>query len=294
MVSAAVYTASRIKRSRRTKVEMRAICDAIYAVLEEDRPQSVRHVFYQLSEHPYYLVPKAERGYDTIQRKLLDLRMSGQVPWSWVSDGTRWRRQRQSFDGLAEALRHTAETYRRDLWRRTPVYVEIWCESDSMAGVLIEETDLYNVALMVSRGFSSKTYLYRAAKTIEEENRPAYIYYVGDWDPAGKMIPEIIERDLRAFASEAEIHFQRLLVTLEQIEEWKLPTKPAKKTTHGKHFKGGTVEAEAISAGLARQLVRQAIEQHLDLREVRGLRIAEESEAEYLHEFANTLEDDAE
>ena len=110
-----------IKRTRRTKADMAVICDAIHEVLEDDHPQSVRHVYYRLCSHPYALVPKTEAGYQTIKRKLLDMRKAGLVPWSWVSDGTRWRRVSQSFDSVAEAVKHTAETYRRDLWRRTPV-----------------------------------------------------------------------------------------------------------------------------------------------------------------------------
>ena len=151
-----------------------------------------RHVFYQLVGPPYNLVPKDQnRGYRPIQRKMLDMRRASDLPWEWVSDGTRWRRQRLTFDSAAEAVRHIAETYRRDLWRRTPVYCEIWCESDSMAGVIVGETDRYGVSLMVSRGFSSDSYLYAAANDIKQENRPAHLYYVGDWDPSGKIIPEV-------------------------------------------------------------------------------------------------------
>jgi hypothetical protein len=213
------------------------------------------------------------------------------VPWSWVSDGTRWRIQAESFDTRADAIRHAADTYRRDLWRRTPVYIEVWCESDSMAGVLHPETDRYNVSLMSSRGFSSKSFLYHSAMTIQEQGRPAYLYYVGDWDPSGKLIPEDIEATLRRFAPKADIHFNRLLVTPDQINKWDLPTKPAKRSTHSKGFTGGTVEAEAMPANVTRQLVRRAIELHLDMREVEVMRVAEKSEAEWLKNFAGSLEE---
>ena len=277
------------RRTRRTKAEIQTICEAIAEVLEEDHPQSVRHVYYRLSESPFYLVPKDEKGYRTVQRKLLDLRVDVVVPWSWVSDGTRWRRVADSYDSPAEAVRATAEHYRRDLWRRTPVYVEVWCESDSMAGVLIDETDRYNVPLMVSRGFSSRSYLHQAANEIKAQHRPAFLYYVGDWDRSGKLIPEVIERQLREFAPGAEIHFERLLVNPDQIHDWNLPTKPAKRSTHSRGFKGGTVEAEAIPAHITRRLVREAIEQHLDLREVEVLETAEESERAWLMDFAEAM-----
>lgn len=281
------------RRCRRSKAEIQTICDAIYEVLDGDHPQSVRHVFYRLCSPPYDLVPKDEAGYNTIKRKLLDLRDSGDVPWAWVSDGTRWRHQQDSYNSPAEAVRATAEFYRRDLWKRTPVYVEVWCESDSIAGVLIEETDRYNVPLMVSRGFSSRTFLYHSAVEIERQGRPAHLYYIGDWDPSGKLIPEHIEATIKGFAPAADIEFTRLLVTPQQIKAWGLPTKPPKKTTHARGFKGGTVEAEAIPASRTRQLVRDAIEQHLDLGEVRGLRVAEDSEAQYLHDLADVIEAEA-
>jgi hypothetical protein len=171
-----VNGASPIKHHRRTKAEIQEICEAIAKVLREDHPQSVRHVFYRLCGDPFYLVTKDDKGYRTVQNKLMDLRIDGVVPWSWVSDGTRWRRGVDSFDNPAEAVRATAEHYRRDLWRRTPVYVEVWCESDSMAGVLIRETERYNVDLMVSRGFASRSYLHQAAHQIKVQRRPTFLY----------------------------------------------------------------------------------------------------------------------
>ena len=72
-----------------------------------------------------------------------------------------------------------------------------------------------------------------------------------------------------------------------------LDPEPAEKNTHAKTFDGGTVEAEAIPAHVTRRLVREAIEQHLDLREVEVMQIAETSEAEYLERLAEVLEEDA-
>ncbi len=282
-----VYAPRVIKRRRRTKEEMAAITDAISAVLEMDNPQSVRHVFYRVTSMD--LVPKTEAGYQTIKTQLLAMRKSGRVPWGWVSDSTRWRRKPRSFGSLQEAVEHTARTYRRDIWRQAPAYVEIWCESDSIAGVIIEETEHYDVPLMVSRGFSSATYLWNSAQYIAAVGKPAYLYYFGDWDPSGKMIPEVIERGLRIHAPKAEIHFQRIAVTPEQMQEMDLPTKPAKKTTHAKSFKGGTVEIEAIPANQLRDLVANCIEAHLDGDQVAVIEAAEESERGFLEQWANAV-----
>ena len=273
-----------IKRHRRTKAEMATIADAIHAVLAEDNPQSVRHVFYRLTSMG--LVPKSEPGNQTIKTQLLAMRKDGRVPWAWVSDSTRWRRKPRSFRSLQEAAEHTARTYRRDIWQQAPAYVEVWCESDSIAGVLIEETEYYDVPLMVSRGFSSATFLWNSAQYIARIGKPAYLHYYGDWDPAGKMNPEVIERGLRAHAPEAEIHFQRIAVTPEQIRDMALPAKPAKKTTHAKSFAGGTVEIEAIPARVLRSMVAECIEEHIDPHQLAVIVAAEESERSILETWA--------
>jgi len=282
-----VNGARTLKRSRRSQVEIAGLQCEIYNMLWEDHPQTVRHVYYRACS--VGLVDKDQAGYRTVQQQLLKMREDGMLPWEWVADGTRVRRQHDSFGSKAEAVEHIARYYRQDIWRRNPVYVEVWCESDSMAGVLIQETDRYNVPLMVSRGFSSKTYLYRAAKDIEAEDRPAFLYYVGDWDPSGKLIPEKIEESLRHFAPDSEIHFERILVTPEQIMSLGLQARPPKRTTHSKNFVGGTVEAEAVPAATARNLLRAAIEQHLDTDELRVMEVAEESERQFLFGLASTL-----
>ncbi len=271
---------------------MADICDAIYEVLEEDNPQSVRHVFYAVTSR-HGLVEKTEAGYRTIARKLLDMREDERVPFSWVSDNTRLMRKPDSFGSLEEAVHFTAQTYRRDIWRRAPVYVEVWCESDSVAGVLAEETERYDVPLMASRGFSSVTFLYNAARDIERKDKPAYLYYFGDHDPSGRLIPEVIERKLRAYAPDAEIHFETVAVTPEQIDDMDLPTKPPKRSTHNRDFTGGTVEIEAIPARDLRELVAECIEQHIDQRHVDVLEEAENSERGLIERWAEGLADTA-
>jgi hypothetical protein len=106
------------KRERRTKAEMEAIVDAIEVVLTQDRPQTVRHVFYRLASHPYNLVPKTDdsKGYGTVARKLREMRRGGRIPYEWISDGTRWARVGASYSNPAEGVATLADYYRRDLW----------------------------------------------------------------------------------------------------------------------------------------------------------------------------------
>lgn len=158
----------------------------------------------------------------------------------------------------------------------------MWCEKDALAGVLLEETVPYDVPLMVARGFASESYLFNAAQTIAEAERPTHIYYFGDHDPSGHKIEEDIEKRLRGFALGAEIHFERIAVTEDQIAEMNLPTRPTKRkgNTHAKGFQGDSVDLDAISPLDLRRLVRDCIERHIPPGYMDSLRAAEQSERE--------------
>ena len=252
------------QRNRRNKSEMAAIRDGLHEILSASNPQTVRGVFYQSVSTG--LVSKTEAEYKgTICRLLKNMRLDGDIPFEWIADHTRWMRKPDTWYGLEDMLYESHRLYRRSVWNDQPEYVEIWCEKDSIAGLLYEETHKWDVPLMVSRGFSSLTFLFEAAFAIKANYKPAYIYYFGDWDPAGLQIGETIEQRLHQFAPETEIHFIRQAVTPEQIECWNLPTRPTKKTdSRSKTFDGDSVEVDAIPAENLKSLVRRSITKHIE------------------------------
>lgn len=290
-VAKPVYVASDIKskRSRRTKAEVAAVRNAILNILEDDNPQTVRQVFYALTVRG--VIAKAEIEYQrTVIRLLVEMREAGQIPFEWIADNTRWMRKPSTFVGLEACLRNTSRFYRRDLWAAMPVYVEVWCEKDALAGVLMEETEVYDVPLMVARGYASLSFLHSAASAIQAKGKPAYIYHFGDLDPSGVDAARDIEAKLRRYAPDAEIHFERPAVTRAQVEEWNLPTRPTKQTdTRAKKFGSNTsVELDAIPARKLRELVREVINRHVDQHKLEFLRAAEKSERELLTAWAAT------
>jgi hypothetical protein len=140
-VDPAFYSASPIKRFRRTKAAVTTIRESIREVLSQDHPQTVRQVFYALTVRG--VIKKVEIEYQqTVIRLLVDMREAGEIPFGWLADNTRWQRKPATFVGLDACLRNTANFYRRDLWAAMPVYCEVWCEKDALAGVLMEETEL--------------------------------------------------------------------------------------------------------------------------------------------------------
>ena len=170
---------------------------------------------------------------------------------------------------MEDALRLNLETYRRSLWTRMPAYVEVWIEKDALAGVLYDITAEWDVPLMVTRGYPSLSYLYEAASAMKGIDRPAYIYYLGDYDPSGMDIGRSVEQRLREFAVGVDLNFERLAVQEWQIEQYGLPTRPTKKTDiRARAFDSETsVELDAMPPSILRNMVKSAITQHIDVDE---------------------------
>src|SRR5262249_46060621 len=132
-----IYVPGDIKRDRRTKAQVRTLDDQIVAALSECSPQSVRHVFYLMTD-PRLKEPvaKSEGGHRAIQHRLKELRRSGRVPYHWIEDMSRRGYHVVTYNGSEDFLRRVRGLYRADLWEHADVYVEVWCESRSIAGVI--------------------------------------------------------------------------------------------------------------------------------------------------------------
>lgn len=276
---------------RRTKADIQQLCTTIYELVEAEQPMTVRQIYYRLVSCG--AIGKTEGEYkQTVCRLLTDMRRRGDLPYGWIADNTRWQRKPDTYSSMEEMLRITQETYRRAIWDNQDAEVEIWLEKDALSGVLYDVTAEWDVPLMVTRGYPSLTFLHSSAEAMST-TKPTYIYYFGDHDPSGVDIPRKVERDLRAFAPEAEIHFERVAVTVEQIKEYDLPTRPTKKSdSRAKSFEGESVEVDAIPPTELRNLVRKYITSHIDHRSLRTLRMVEDMERDTLAGIINGLEGD--
>lgn len=277
-----VYRAGTIKRERRTNARLRTLDAQILAVLEGDHPQSVRHVFYRMTD-PRLAEPveKSERGYRHVQDRIVKLRRAGKLPYGWITDATRRGYHVATYNGRGDFLRRVAGLYRADLWADADHYCEVWCESRSIAGVIEDDCEELAVSLYPAGGFASLTLAYEAAEWINEAaaEKPATIFYIGDYDPAGMLIDRSIERELRQHLdSHIDLSFRRIAINEGQIEAFDLPRKPRKAADKRMLHIADTVEAEAMPAATLRALLRAHVEQLLPAQALEVARVAEESE----------------
>jgi hypothetical protein len=279
--ASAVYQASPIKRARSTQAEIAQRRAVLLRIVAAMKPMTVRQVFYQATVHG--IVEKSEASYNKVQQDLVQMRKAGALPYEWLADNTRSQRKPHTFRSIQQALEDTARFYRKSLWADATAYVEVWLEKDALAGVVYPVTSLYDVPLMVTRGYASLSFLHSAADHMSELDVPVHVYHLGDFDPSGVNAGEKIEQTLKEMAPGAEIHFERVAVTPEQIEAWKLPTRPTKAPdSRAQGFGQISVELDAIEPGRLRELVDAAIQRHLPPEQFRVLQAAEESERRLL------------
>ena len=283
------------KRDRRTKAQISQLDEQILAVLRDDYPQSIRHVYYRMT-NPRLAepVPKTHAGYRQVQYRCTVLRRNGSLPYGWLVDSTRRGFHVNTFSGRADFLRQMKGLYRADLWLLAEHYCEVWAESRSIAGVVQADCDELAVSLYPCGGFSSIALAYEAAEFINGAvtGKPVTIFYVGDYDPAGVLIDVALERELRQhLRSDIPLDFRRIGITEAQVVEMDLPTNTRKATDKRSSHVQFTVEAETMPAKAMRQLVRSHVESLLPEHALAVAKVAENEERRGLDFLAELFDD---
>ena len=292
-----IKRASTIKRDRRTKTRMAQLDEQIIAVLREDHPQSVRHVFYRMTDprlgEP---VEKSDRGYRHVQARCVALRRSGLIPYHWIADMSRRGYFVNTYDDAGDFLRRMGHLYRADLWRDSDYRCEVWAESRSIASVILDDCQELAVDLFPCGGFSSLSFIHEAAQqhNASQDTRPLIVLYVGDYDPAGVLIDQSLERELREhLRADIDMDFRRIAINEEQVEKYHLPTKPRKEDDKRSQHLTYTVEAEAMPARDLRALLRLHVETLLPENALHVAKVAEQSERRHIAKMAGLLQQGA-
>jgi GNAT superfamily N-acetyltransferase len=279
-----VYGTSVVRRLSKTQAH--ELDAALLSIAAAERPTSVRGMYYMAMGAG--LIDKdaqAKRNnYMRVQRRLLQMRRDGRMPYSWITDGSRTIYGYDRFADEDAFSAYAANIYRKDYWLESPVRVEVWVEKDAMAGKLKPVVrDEYGLDLYVSRGFASETYLQEAGAHIRSDGRPTYVYLLTDFDASGMGIAETVEERLAQMAHPADVIVERIAATSKQIAEYGLITQPVTRTDSRackfiERFGTETVELDAIPASEVRRLVGEAIERHMDPRRLAFLRMVEQEE----------------
>jgi hypothetical protein len=272
---------------RRTKDEIACLDAMIMFISEKYDRFTVRQIYYQAASI-YGIVPKTDNGYDRIADRSVMLRRGRAIPFWKFSDNTRWMMKPETWDTKEEMLRHAADGFRMNLWRGHNQRCEIWLEKDALAGVIADTTEKYDVPLMVSRGFSSVTFLEDMGRQIREHKQRGVkttIFLMYDFDASGQIAARKIGEGLQEFSG-CDLDVFLLGVTEKQIQDWDLPTRPPKEADRKKKWPHDfCCELDAIDPNRLGQLVTEAISSVADFDRMNALRAEEAAAKEALQNW---------
>lgn len=132
----------------------------------------------------------------------------------------------------------------------------------------------YSIPVYSCSGFDSLSAKYDLKEwchdTLYYRGRQPVVLHLGDFDPSGESIFEVIRDDVRAFleadiphVGPGEFVFRRIALTPELIEEYQLPMSPAKASdARSKRWVGETCQLEALPPDALASVLRAEIEEH--------------------------------
>ncbi len=192
--------------------------------------------------------------------------------------------------------------------RVQPFHLELLVEKSTMNDVLIPLCRKYHANLVTAEGEFSITAVRRLAARVRQADKPARIFFISDFDPAGKSIPKAVARKLEYFIQGTgfDVKLTALALTLDQVQRYSLPRVPIKESeTRGAAFEAtygeGAVELDALEAlhpGVLGGIVDGALAPFYSMeasrelsRKERALRQAVKAEVEAITErYADEIE----
>lgn len=183
-----------------------------------------------------------------------------------------------------------------DKWMTQPIYAEIWFEAAAMQGQFLHYANRY-MPLLAFKGDISIPEKWRTAERLanryKELQKPIHIYYFGDFDEKGLIIPRSAWSDIGSWATglimkdqglsfeEAKSIFtyHRVGINENHITELGIPENPERP---------GTYQWEALDDAQAEELILQSTE----LLALNAFKEMEEKEEEIERRFREKLEEE--
>lgn len=270
-----------MKLSPASQEQLRQVQEVL-ADLRAYWPLTLRQIYYRLVAAG--IIANHIREYSRLSRLLTQARLQGLVPWEAMEDRARsslwsagWKDSEHFVSEQAEGF---LQGYRRDILQSQDRALEVWVEKDALSRICHGVAFGYCVPVIVARGFSSVSYLNECRKRVlanYESGKETRILYFGDLDPSGcAMLPAMLTTLQVKMGLGELVLGERCALTLEQVEEHRLPNNPdalkvddTRARGYVEEFGEIAVELDALPPPVLEQIVRESIERNLDVNLLR-------------------------
>ena len=191
---------------------------------------TLRQLYYRLVATG--VIPNNQQSYDRLQELVAKARLAGHIDWEMIEDRTRNLMGIGHYTSAQDALEQLAKGYFTDLWANQKYRPEVWVEKDALVGIVARYCNEHDVPYFSCRGYVSLSEMWGAAmrfKSYMQNDQLPYIIHLGDHDPSGiDMSRDIYDRINNTFLSDCK--FNRVALTMDQVEKYQPPPNPAKVT----------------------------------------------------------------
>ena len=227
---------------------------------------TVRQLYYQLVAKQ--IIKNNLNSYKRLDSILSDARKNGSLNFDAFVDRMRKPIKESSWPDLKGFISTVKNSYSKDKWQNQEKYVEVWLEKDALAGIFEPITAKYDLNLSIGRGYQSLSSLNDAARRFPKD-KEVHVLYFGDFDSTGLDIPRSAEKNLNDHFGLYPT-FERLALTKNDIDQYKLPPAPAKTTdsrTHAfvKQHGDIAVELDALPPDVLIERIEGNIIKYLDI-----------------------------
>lgn len=207
---------------------------------------TLRTMFYRL--YSLQMIPNTTSSYKGLIKKMVEARKAGLIRFDAFSDGAKRTvtgtysdecvdpiDDARSWLGYIRSL-VTTTNYSIGKWHRQPNYVEVWIEKDALASTFESFLREQEVFIAVNKGYSSWTFMYDNITRLQaqiDKGKKVHVLYFGDFDPSGlDMESGHLTNAMDFFGVDASL--QRVAITLDQIDKYRLPEAPEEQETIAK------------------------------------------------------------
>lgn len=257
---------------------------------------TLRQLYYQLVAAN--IITNQEKSYKKLSEMLTSARMAGFVDWTAIEDRVRVPHRWPQWNNISSLMSSAIDSFRLPRHEDQENYIELWAEKDAISSVLRPICDMLHVHIVVNRGYSSASAMYDASKrfigAVDRGQRPLLLY-LGDFDPSGRdMDRDIVER-LAEFG--VNVHFTRVGLTHEQIEQYHPPPNPAKVSdpraeAYIAEFGDSSWEVDSLPPEVLNQIVTDAISAEMDMDKYNAVMERENGMKDRLQEVATDLDEE--
>jgi len=264
---------------------------------------SMRDIFYHFVDK---LWPNTKSVYKALSKWLVTQRLNGKVDWRIIRDGS--GREYEEGDWIDDTPREHVEAwldifvdvgsrYHKPMWLNQPKKVIVACEKEADYPIIKSILGNLHVDTFYERGYTGWRPLFEAVEKIKEEGKMPIVIALGDFDPSGEDIVRFLKQAFQDLGFK-DIIIEKVVVTKDQVERFKLPHRPEdakeiaklqkdprfKKWPYGL-YRVETAALRDVAPDYFDSIIKEAVEKHFDEEIYAKVKSAEEEAREKIEEF---------